>query len=653
MDLEEYNDNNFKNTYIDSEVPSICKDEPCVLGIDEAGRGPVLDDTVDNGVKRHAEQMSPPVKRQKLATTGTSTQPKNPVSHLNELYVGLVYNSTMEGPTHAPLFIVTVNVNGQDYSGTGKSKKIAKFAAAAAAIKKILGVDYGYDNSETKSGNNGTQNSSNNENEYSQKVEKSSVPSGDGTNSNTTKSPMMVLNEIRKDVEYLFKHESGQSHSKMFIFQVKVDGETFEGSGNSKKAAKAAAARSALSKIVGGTAILNSTSENDSNTPSTGLNQCQTMADKIAQLVFNKFMELTGENDTLSSRKVLAGIVMSNSENEDDMRVVSVTTGTKCASMKSLDAKGETVSDSHAEVLARRCFIHFLFGQLEKHLGDMKGGIEPNTILESLKNGSGFRVKSKYKIHLYINTAPCGDARMFSPHEVEKTKLDTSKRQNQGLLRTKIESGEGTIPVKVAGISGQEDLVKRMSCSDKIARWNVVGLQGSLLAHVLEPVYLESIVVGALFNSNHLYRAVIGRLEESIVNLPRSFKINHPKLNQGSSTEARHPTKAPSFSVNWDCEDRDLEIITAVTGRQENGKNSRLCKQNFLKRLCTLLDHPNATTLTRVDNVDFKKISYKEVKALSVDYQKSKKAVASAFSEANLGQWSSKSLNDDSFMLDN
>jgi len=42
MDLEEYNANNFKNTYIDSEVPSICKDEPCVLGIDEAGRGPVL-----------------------------------------------------------------------------------------------------------------------------------------------------------------------------------------------------------------------------------------------------------------------------------------------------------------------------------------------------------------------------------------------------------------------------------------------------------------------------------------------------------------------------------------------------------------------------------------------------------------------------------
>lgn len=42
MDLEEYNDNNAKNVYVDSEVPSICKEQPCVLGIDEAGRGPVL-----------------------------------------------------------------------------------------------------------------------------------------------------------------------------------------------------------------------------------------------------------------------------------------------------------------------------------------------------------------------------------------------------------------------------------------------------------------------------------------------------------------------------------------------------------------------------------------------------------------------------------
>lgn len=35
-----------------------------------------------------------------------------------------------------------------------------------------------------------------------------------------------------------------------------------------------------------------------------------------------------------------------------------------------------------------------------------------------------------------------------------------------------------------------------MSCSDKIARWNVLGIQGALGSRVLEPLYLASIVIG-------------------------------------------------------------------------------------------------------------------------------------------------------------
>ncbi|XP_023338163.1 ribonuclease H2 subunit A [Eurytemora carolleeae] len=42
MDISEYVENNSNNLQLFSEIPEICTTEPCVLGVDEAGRGPVL-----------------------------------------------------------------------------------------------------------------------------------------------------------------------------------------------------------------------------------------------------------------------------------------------------------------------------------------------------------------------------------------------------------------------------------------------------------------------------------------------------------------------------------------------------------------------------------------------------------------------------------
>jgi len=41
----------------------------------------------------------------------------------------------------------------------------------------------------------------------------------------------------------------------------------------------------------------------------------------------------------------------------------------------------------------------------------------PELILERRPDGQGFRLKKGIKTHLFISTAPCGDARIFSPKE--------------------------------------------------------------------------------------------------------------------------------------------------------------------------------------------------------------------------------------------
>ena len=122
---------------------------------------------------------------------------------------------------------------------------------------------------------------------------------------------------------------------------------------------------------------------------------------------------------------------------------VSVSTGTKCVSGEHISVTGSALNDCHAEIISRRCLMDFLYSQLEKVAGGGTGE-KGELVLESAPGG-GYRLKENVRFHLYINTAPCGDARIFSPHEERfawQGGDDHPNRRARGQLRTKIESGE-------------------------------------------------------------------------------------------------------------------------------------------------------------------------------------------------------------------
>ena len=142
----------------------------------------------------------------------------------------------------------------------------------------------------------------------------------------------------------------------------------------------------------------------------------------------------------ISKFKVVAGIVMTRGLAADDALVVCVTTGSKCISGSHLSMEGETINDCHAEILARRCLVNYIYDQLDLFVEDA-----PRSIFETSAGSQLLKLKDNILFHLYISSAPCGDARIFSLDEGLSSPFQDPhpNRQGRGVLRTKIESGEG------------------------------------------------------------------------------------------------------------------------------------------------------------------------------------------------------------------
>lgn len=309
--------------------------------------------------------------------------------------------------------------------------------------------------------------------------------------------------------------------------------------------------------------------------------------------------KIKGEVDN----SVLAAFLLYD-ENSNFLQVISLATGTKLMSGDQRESSKDNgpafIHDCHAEILAHRCFQLWCWDQIEKKDGVLKDGV----------------LAKNYSLHFYTSTPPCGDCCVHVDKE-GNVHVDTGAKPF-GCDQNDLAS---TPPNIVRGKPGRGSRSQVVSCSDKIAMWLKVGVEGSYLSNYIH-LELSSLVIGG------------GKLESCKRSLFERMKNEHViPITCLESNWKSDITCPSSSSFTWFL-NGNAELIAPKFGRRVGVIPKNQLNPRFLPSMC---DAMMARKYALKEGIESATI--RELKEKAVDYQK-RKAEAKALLLSYGGEWS-------------